>query len=227
MKKLCVISLVLLIFTACSQYTPSVASLTASIISSYDNPVVIRVFMEGNDGNYITGARVHITNPGGQLESAGFTTNEGCYKGYFEELLSGEYTITVYSPLLPQTETMVIQHTIPEGSPFITQLSDEGGNNALLGNPLNGNSNVSVRWDPVTGGGIYVVSLKRGVNPVWTQSLSECALTIPSLTMADNGSYTLSITSQCITGDPFLIEEPYYSVSESRPVHVLFSVENK
>ena len=108
MKKLCVISLVLLIFTACSQYVPSVASLTASIVSSYDNPVVIRVFMEGNDGNYITGARVHITNPGGQLESAGFTTNEGCYKGYFEELLSGEYTITVYSALLPQQTKLQI-----------------------------------------------------------------------------------------------------------------------
>lgn len=204
-------------FTGCNTNTTrSITSIKLSVVSKYSSVVQVSVYLEGMDGNYVSGARVLAINPAHQVQVLGFSNTAGCYYGIFNDLLSGPYTIEVYSSLVgPEGKEYVVEHKIPQGASTITQCSDASGNNTLIGQEVNAVQDISLRWTALDNASLYVLQINQGYLQAYSSSVLGNSLIIPANTLSP-GSYTVKLSAQWLSGDPYLVSSDTYSVSQSQ-----------
>lgn len=197
--------------------SPSLAGAKASVISRYGGVIEVSVYLEGSDGDCVTGARVCAANPAGEVQVLGFDQARGCYYDSFDTPLSGEYHVRVDSVLLGSTPKIFsIEHDPPSGAPAAIQCTDSSGSNALIGQSLRRDELISLKWAAVPRATLYSVQFSDGTELVYEGTAETNNLVIPAGTMP-SGSYDARIEAQWLEGDPYLITTDTYSASASEP----------
>jgi len=216
LKVAIIVGVALGVLASCEIASPtSIADTKVSIISQYGSNVQVSVYLEGSDGNYLTGARVSVTNPANEVQILGFNETMGCYFGTFTDLLSGTYAVKIWSALLASPENFSIDHEVPDGAPTVSQCSDASGDNALTGQTLNANEAITLRWSTLDNVTAYSVQVNQNAIQAYASSADGGTITIPANILA-TGSYTIKLTAQWLAGDPYLLNTDTYSASQSQ-----------
>jgi hypothetical protein len=205
--------------------SPSLAGAKASVISRYGGVIGVSVYLEGSDGDCVTGAKICAANPAGEVQVLGFDQARGCYYDCFDTQLSGEYRVRIDSVLLGSTPKIFsIEHDPPSGAPTAIQCTDSGGNNALVGQSLRRDEAISLKWAEVPGATLYSVQLSDGTELAYEGTAETNNLVIPAGAMP-SGSYDVRIEAQWLEGDPYLITTDTYSASASEPYSFALDLE--
>ena len=203
---------------------PSIAAIRLSLVSQYGSAVQVSVYLEGSDGEWVTGARVSATNPAKEVQLLGFSETQGCYYGTFDDPLSGTYSIDLHSALLgSDSRTFSLEHEVPSGVPAVSQCSDELGDNALIGQALGADQKICLRWAALGDVSLYRVGINRGAIQAYSEDVADNSLEIPANTL-EAGPYSVKISAQWLRGDPYLIASDTYSASQSQSSSLAISV---
>lgn len=203
-------------------YAPRVYSI---IESGGGNGVTLSLFVEGPDGDTLTGSIVTAVNPGNEAALMGFNFTRGCFTGSFDSAQSGDYIISVKSNQFPGEELAVtIEHMVLTEKAGITGLTDSSGAAALQGEDLNGTQPVSAVWSAVENADIYQVVIKKDIEVVTTISTDESRCLIPAGVFDEQGNYSIAVNAQYIAGDPVFSGANYYSASISNGASFFFTI---
>lgn len=191
------------------------------IISTNADCVNCEVKVVGSDGNAVSGAIVNVVNPANKMVTLKY--NNGEYKGFFESLISGEYSffIKTVNDGKSQTIEKKVVHTVITGKPKVVAISDEMGNSALNGKNLDCTKKINVDWEK-TNGTIYIVTVQKDDSIIYSANTSDNYLIIPENTLEIDTNYSISITAQYLEGDPFLYSVDYASQSSYDGTSIYF-----
>lgn len=184
---------------------------------------VANIFLEGNDGNLVTGSSVIVRNSENVATLIGFDFTKGCYSGNIPASSDGKYSVEIISKLLDEKKTQTVEHFTLEENPTINQLVDSDSNDATLGGELNLNSDISLTWNSVSNSSIYQIKVLKNGKEVYVSTSKENTVIIAADTLKESGQYSVFISAQYISGDPLFEKENYYSYSEKVGTTLLFN----
>ncbi len=183
------------------------------------------VYLEGPDGNYLTGSRVMIENSGGAVNLLHFDIDAGCYEGEIPYSADGHYTVLVDGTLLDTPYSKTIDHYVLRESPDITLLQDSSGASALSGESLGTGNEIRLSWKKSSQATVYQICLYKNGSLVHLETSPENTAIIQGEVLSGEGNYSCQIKAQYIGGDPLLRNQNYYSYSEKGGSSLYFSEE--
>ncbi len=196
----------------------------AVLESEVSNTGDLYVYVEGADGNELTGAVVLVSDSQNRVKKLSFNPDEYCYNSPIPLASDGTYTIRVDSQAADEAVILEVPHTILNVKPVLTSFQDADGNSVLSGQDLASNSEFQTAWNSTGSGVVYQVSIKTALRTIYSVSTEACNIIIPASTIPAGTNYYFDIVAQKIYGDPFFITDNFYSVSVIRSASVAFNV---
>ena len=171
------------------------------------------VFVEGADGNSLSGAVVTIRDSRNAIIQLNYDSVACSYNGLVEEL-PGEtkYNIDVTTILSEEKITLTVPYIRLPVAPEVIVFQDMAGNSVLNGHSIHSNQPVQIGWSGSGEGVVYQVTIRTSLKAVYAVSTNSLNVTVPAGSIPA-GSYLLEITAQKIYGDAFFRSTPYYSLS--------------
>lgn len=221
-----------LLFAGCSnQASPETVEKTdifpRTIITSSgtEEAVDIQVFVEGSDGNELTGALVLVTTNTSSVKRIDFDVESFSYKTQISYPSDGKFTFSISSSLVEEKKEFTLYHKKLSMIPCISKFCDSEANSVLEGNTLLADKEIQLGWNSLGDGVIYVVTIKTALQTVYSVSTKAQQIIIPANTLTADTAYFAQIQAQQIDGDPTFTEVNYYSASVYDNSNLGFSVE--
>lgn len=227
MQKLFVILLFIsILFFSCEPYAKNEKINTRVSVQSIKNETYeIRVFVEGLDGQIITGASVILINENNQITHIPFNTNEWCYFSEISITNDEILKLNVDSILLENSLEMEIPCSPLQNKPIITSIQDSSGVSVFLGNNPSSSKDIQVAWDSCGDDITYYLTIKNALSAVYATSTEQNQLVIPGGILESGTNYYATVQGQKINGDPMFKTSSYYFVSVIESSQVGFLVE--
>jgi hypothetical protein len=208
----CVISII----TGCTntaQDTTVQPLVRAALKSSGSGSIKAQVFVEGSDGNALSGAVVIVKEDNNSLLQLLYETSTCSYSGVLEEKTGRtNYIIEAASILSGGIISLKVPYTKLAAAPNVTIFQDADGNSVLKGQHLSGRQSIQIGWDDCGENVVYVLIIRTSLKTIYTVTSNACTVTVPPDTIPA-GAYLLEISAQKIHGDVYFRSFPYYSVS--------------
>ncbi len=227
-KKLTILffSLLTFIFFSCSFFEKDEnINVRVSIQSSNNETYEVRVFVEGLDGQIITGASVIIINNNNQITHIPFNTSEWCYFTEVNIINDEIYKLHVDSVLLENPLKIEIPCSPLKNKPIITSIQDSSGTSVFLGNNPSSSKDIQIVWDSCGDDVVYYLTIKNAFSTVYLSSTEQNQLIIPAESLESGINYYTTVQAQKINGDPMFKTYSYYFVSVTESSQVGFLVE--
>lgn len=192
--------------------------------SSTSSAANANVYLEGPDGNAITGALVLAMTSDNIVTKLDFDTVSYCYRTKTLPLSeTQEYRFTVQSNVKRSAVSYTIPHRFLSTIPIVTLFEDSAGHSVLSGASLDPTSTTLIAWQPATDDCVYQVSIKDAFQTVYSTSTLGTSVQIPPGTFT-RGIYYLEVIAQSLFGDPTFQTKDYYSTSTCPSSKVRFNV---
>ncbi len=206
--------LVLISLASCSWFSePFIVRI--SIISDSVAPPAVKVFVEGPDGNALTGAMVTLRSPDGTAEIVGFNSDEGCYIGSAGSRRSGIWEAEVRSVLSDKETKYAVEHRVLSDSAAITQVMDANGHTGSSAAALDAQTDIAVAWNEVSGATAYQITTAKGTSLVYAGTSSAAAHIIPAGSLPATSSLLIMVSARWQAGDPLYETANYCSASSA------------
>jgi hypothetical protein len=204
-----------------------VAGLSArvSVESEKTDTADIRVYLEGNDGNLVTGALVIVKSEQNTTLKLDFDYTGGVYTGGYPIPPDGKLYIEIRSVLLSEPMKLSVLHRPVPVRPVVQTFQDESGKSALYGQPMQYDLVKQIGWNDCGEGVVYQVIIKDAFGIVYTKSTEALTVDIPAGNIPPGAGYTIQIIAQKIDGDPLFITHNYYSAAVNKGSLVSFNVD--
>lgn len=215
------------IILSCSQNEDSPQiKLRASLLSSSGGDITAYAFPENSEtGNIVTGAVVLIYNSANEVTELSFDNSSQCYKATLSDTLEYDTYTVVASSSLCNDVAIAMPHKKLSEKPVASVFEDSDGNSVLKGNELDSALPIQISWNRLGDNVVYKVAIQSGLATAYVKSTQAPNITVPAGVLKTGGSYYMSVTAQCIKGDPYFKSEPYYSASSIKSAGVSFNVQ--
>jgi len=200
-------------------------NMRVAIETKYQQDSYANVFLEGADGNLITGSTVLVVNSNAVAALLNFNFQESCYRGVLPPSADGQFNIEVISSLIEGKKTQKFSHYRLVEKPNLKILRDSNGVSALDGEILGVGNNITISWSNVSYANVYQVAIQKNGIECFVISTDKLSIIINSQSMPGAGAYSCKITAQYIKGDPLFTDKNFYSYSEAPGASVYFDVE--
>jgi hypothetical protein len=192
---------------------PEPPRIRAVLKSTGTGGVRASVFVEGPDGNSLSGAVVTVLDTRNALLQLNYDSVACSYNGIMEEL-PGEstYKVEVTTIRYPEKLNLTVPYSRLSVAPNITVFQDATGNSVLHGHSLESSQPVQIGWEGSGGGVVYQATIKTALKTVYSVSTNANTVSIPAGAIPF-GSYLLELSAQKIHGDAFFRSSSYYSLS--------------
>jgi hypothetical protein len=197
----------------------------ASVESEKTDTAAIRVFLEGNDGNLVTGALALVKDEQNKSMKLDFDYAGGVYTGEYPLPPDGRLYIEIRSVLLDEPATLSILHKPVTIQPAIQTFQDASGKSALHGQYLQAASNKQIGWHSCGEDIVYQVIIKDAFGVVYSKATEALIIDIPANSIPAGMGYTAQVVAQRINGDPYFITHDYYSAAVNKGSLMIFNVE--
>jgi hypothetical protein len=191
-------------------YVPKVR---AALKSSGNGSIKVTVYVEGPDGNALSGSVVTIRDEENFILPLSYVSANCSYNGVMED--RGGYTpyvVEVEGVLFSTPFELTVPYTAFSRKPNVTVFQDAEGNSVLGGQSIVSNRPVQIGWSLCGDGVVYQISFKTSLTTIFSASTGAGAVTIPANILTP-GYYVLEITAQKIHGDLYFKSAPYCAVS--------------
>ena len=171
------------------------------------------VFVEGPDGNSLSGAVVTVKDSRNALLQLNYDSVACSYNGVTEEL-PGEssYHVEVGTILYPEKISLTVPYSRLSVAPNITVFQDAAGNSVLHGQTLKSSQPVQIAWAGNGEAAVYQATIRTALRTVYSVSTNANTVTVPAGAVPP-GAYILELSAQKIQGDAFFNSSSYYSLS--------------
>ena len=183
-----------------------------------------RVFLEGPEGQAVTGAIVYVVSPSNAVTLLEYDYTRGCFAGTPGTPQNGVYSFVVDSRAYGITERQVPFSTL-DGSPSITAFSGSDGANVLSGSSIAAGTSASIDWNGVAGATVYRIELEKVSGTVIQYSTESTTLLLGPEVFSNTGNYAVSVTAQYIAGDPLFRDDDFYAANQKEGSTLYFEVE--
>lgn len=197
----------------------------AILESEGSSSVDFRIYVEGSDGNALTGSVVLVSDSISRVTNLEFDPDTYCYTGSANISPDGMFNIRVDSNAVDGAQTITVPHTVLSLKPVVTTFQDADGNSVLSGQSLISASPIQIAWKSAGTGVVYQVTIKTALSTVYAVSTGACNISIGASKIPAGTDYYLDIVAQKIYGDLYFITDNYYSVSVIRSASVYFDVQ--
>lgn len=215
--------LILLLVSSCEQ-RQAIRIRTTVESSATGSAATANVYLEGSDGNVLTGAVVLVSTADNIVTKLDFDSTAYCYRTKSLPLSkSQEYRFTIQSNAASKIITYTVPHSFISTQPIVNVFEGSSGKSVLKGDKLEATDAIQVAWSPSDGGNVYQITIKDSVQTVYSTATSGTFVRIPADTLA-SGSYYLEITAQSLYGDPLFQDADFYSASSCKSTKVRFDV---
>lgn len=197
----------------------------ASVISNGSGSVHCVVYVEGPDGNSLSGAVVTVRNETNRVTLLPYDMNSGSYTAAIEETDKDTvYNIEAVSILRDNPVSLQVPYSPLFQKPDVTVFQDSRGESVLSGQNIAGDVPVQIAWSSCGEEITYNVTVKTAVKTFYSVSTGAQTVTIPAAALS-TGTYVLEITAQKIHGDPYFRDSLYYSLSTTKSAGLSFYVD--
>jgi hypothetical protein len=213
MKNAFLILAVCFIFFSCDNSEPTMPRVRAVLKSTGAGGVRATVFVEGPDGNSLSGAMVTVKDTRNALLQLNYDSVACSYNGITEEL-PGEssYDVEVATIISPRKINLTVPYSRISVAPNITVFQDAEGQSVLHGQNIKSNQPVQIGWAGSGEAAVYQVTIKTALRTVYSVSTNANTVMVPA-GVVPPGSYVLELSAQKIQGDAFFNSSSYYSLS--------------
>jgi hypothetical protein len=195
-----------------------------SVESEKTDTAAIRVYLEGNDGNLVSGALVIVRSGQNASMKLDFDYTGGVYAGDYPLPPDGKLYVEVRSVLLDEPINLNILHKPVTIQPAIQTFQDADGNSALHGQHLQYASKMQIGWNSCGEGIVYQAIIKDAFGVVYSKATEALMIEIPADIIPAGMGYTAQVIAQRIEGDPFFITHNYYSAAVNKGSLMIFNV---
>jgi hypothetical protein len=196
----------------------------ATVESQNSDTALITVYLEGPDGNLVSGAIVMVSDTQNAALKINFDDSTSAYKGNYPIPTDGIINITVRSVLLDNPVNLTIEHKPIYIKPSVQIFEDSLGNSVLNGQPIKRSSPLQIAWNSCGSGVIYQVLVKTAFQILFSAATNGLSFEIPAESIASGNGYVVQIIAQNIAGDPFFQNDNYYSSSIMAGNNLSFNV---
>lgn len=229
-KRRVYIFFILIVFSAvlfsCSHDNTALVPNIRTFIQSEGLGIVeINIYIEGVDGNSLTGAFVAVSTDSLSYTYMKYSPEECCYKGSMQGTSCNKYYFIVDSILFQNRVTFSIQHEQLTDKPVVSVLSDAAGNSGLNGEELNADLPIQICWTQPSSNCTYIVSIRTATETVYSVSTQNSTVYLPPETLSNGLNYYVKIQAQKSYGDILYNKENYYSVNVLDSINLGFSCE--
>jgi hypothetical protein len=213
MKNVFLIPALCFLFFSCDNSSQEQPRVRAVLRSTGTGGVRATVFVEGPDGNSLSGAVVTVKDPRNALLMLNYDSVACSYNGITEEL-PGEtsYHIEVGTILYSQKISLTVPYSRISEAPNITVFQDAAGNSVLHGQTLESSQPVQIGWAGSGEAAVYQATIRTSLRTVYSVSTNANTVTVPAGAIP-SGAYILELSAQKIQGDAFFNSSSYYSLS--------------
>jgi len=171
------------------------------------------VFVEGSDGNSLSGAVVTIRDKRNAILQLNYDSVACSYNGLMEEF-PGEssYNVDVGTVLSKNKITLTVPYLRLLNAPEVIIFQDMAGNSVLHGQSINSAQPVQIGWSGSGEGVVYQVTIRTALRAVYAVSTNSLNITVPADSIPA-GSYILDVSAQKVYGDAYFRNSQYYSLS--------------
>ena len=187
--------------------------------------LVLKVYVEGSDGDSVTGSLVLVVTPSYETLLLDYNESKGCYTGSLSGAESGTYHLTIRSYMSKDPFELEVPHAVLITRPIISGVSGVDGTNGLTGYPLATDEGITVSWNVVPEASAYRLEVRKDGVVVYAASCRDTAFLIPEGSIKATGTIGLSVLAQYQAGDPFFLEASYSSVSTAAGPNVYITVQ--
>ncbi len=200
--------------TACGVGPTSNQSRLRAYAEVTGETLMLKVTLEGGDGQSLSGAIVGLTDPGGAWQDLVFDSSKSAYI-FKAEALAGEYKLETDS-LLAGPKSLAFPVKLLSPSPTINVVQDGTGNDANSFQKLKASSPIRVEWQVAQGATAYLLEARQAGVTVLSQVVDKNSFVLPENTFkgsTDGSPATLAITATTRMGDAKFRGANYFSSS--------------
>lgn len=214
----------------CSCTDPSTGQVTATrartvVESSAGGDAKIQVYLEGADGNMLTGAAITVTDYQNRYEMLPFVQDDYCYVGTFPVPSDGVLDFFIDSNGIDESLSYSVPHRTLSEAPTITVFQDSSGDSVLSGESLDSALTIQIGWEKPDVNAVCIVNVRDQFGSVFSLSTKATSCLIPAGTLTAGKSYGLIVSAQLLYGDPTFKSYAYYSVSSVTGPRLGFTIE--
>lgn len=219
----------LVIFISCSNSSTSYESemVRIALASPYNDKVEARVYIEGLDGNIVTGAVVSVKDSANSITILNYNFQQGCYYGLVNKASGGEYTFTVNSRLFKTPKEYIVPHLYLENTIDIKKIEmlNQIGESYQNYDTFNTSLPIRITWPSSVENCTYKITIKTPAKVLYEVSTNNKTIEIPANTIPAGTNYVyLQIQQQKLYGDILFQNANYYSVSVYSTGSINFNV---
>jgi len=202
-----------LILFSCAAPEDVKPNVRAALRATGTGSIRAMVFVEGADGNSLSGAVVTIRDKRNALLQLNYDSVACSYNGLMEEL-PGEssYNVEVVTILSKEKITLTVPYSRLLTAPEVIVFQDMAGNSVLLGQSIDSNQPVQIGWSGSGDGVVYQVTIRTALKAVYSVSTNSLNITVPAGSIP-SGSYLLEISAQKMYGDAYFKTSSFFSLS--------------
>ena len=210
--KILAVIVCLLVFS-CDTQGDIKPNVRAALKSTGTGSIRATVFVEGADGNSLSGAVVTIKDKRNAIVQLNYDSAACSYNGLMEEF-PGEssYNVEVATILSKEKITLTVPYLRLSSAPEVIVFQDMAGNSVLHGQAIDSNQPVQIGWSGSGEGVTYQVTVRTALKTVYAVATNAHNVTVPAGSIPA-GSYLLEISAQKVYGDAYFRNSPFYSLS--------------
>ncbi len=230
LKVFLITPIVLLVISSCSNSSniQLTGDVRISLTSPYNDMVEAKVYIEGADGNIVTGAVVSIKTSINTVSFLDYSFQQGCYYNLVDKSSDGLYTVVVKSQLFKSPAVYTIPHTFLEDSvnSQSIEMTNQIGQSYQKYDSFDTSYPIRVTWSSLVDDCTYKVIIRTPVKILYEITTNNKTMELPAYTIPAGSNYVyLQIQQQKSYGDMFFESSDYYSVSMYSTGNISFNVQ--
>ena len=212
--KICAVCIITFILFSCATQAEDIKpKVRAAFRATGTGSVRAAVYVEGADGNSLSGAVVTVLDKNNALLPLAYDSASCSYSGLMEELPGDtSYTVEVATVLSKKNILLSVPYSKLSDEPDVIVFQDSAGNSALHGQAIESSLPVQIGWTGSGEGVVYQATIRTALKTVYSVSTNALTATVPAGSIP-TGAYLLEISAQKAQGDAYFKSSRYYSLS--------------
>ena len=211
--KIIAICIIGLIFFSCDAPQDTKPNVRAVLKATGTGSIRATVFVEGSDGNSLSGAVVTIMDKRNAILQLNYDSAACSYNGLMEEFPDeSNYNVEVATILSKEKIKLTVPYLRLSNAPEVIVFQDMAGSSVLHGQSIASSQPVQIGWSGSGEGGVYQVTIRTALKVIYAVSTNSLNVTVPAGSIPA-GSYLLDISAQKMYGDAFFMKSQFYSLS--------------
>lgn len=212
-KVICIITIIFIFSCSQEQLSNDYLGIWTTITNDTLGRLEVTVRLEDSYGNIPTGARVMVKTPNSEVSWLSYSSETNTYNTYIPNSISGDYSIIVKSVI--KNIEQKVPYTNLSTPPTLLSIKDSSGSDYFNNEKLHHTQKIMFTWEDLKDATVYKGNIKNESNVIAIFSTSDSFYILDVNSLESNKTYSIELEAQSINGNPYFIDENFYTYSST------------